>query len=220
VFPDLLAQRPPEQWSRHQRNGSLFSATITLNLSEHLKHVKRTIVMSNASNATQRQRLVRSTNQRTIQGFFDACERAKQHVSEFHSTFPTFSGMFSVSYLPHNGPVSVRHSQQRDRARMATICTFPLFTRLSAAPSIPGIFGTNWRADDVSLACFLRTAQRATCGGGCASISVRWHSRERESYRIAQCFSEGEGLARDGQIAPEFHTVPGWRELLAPRCAL
>src|SRR5690242_18048728 len=30
----------------------------------------------------------------------------------------------------------------------------------------------------------------------------------------------GEGLARDGQIALEFHTVPGWRELLAPdvRC--
>ena len=81
----------------------------------------------------QRQRFVRSTNQRAIQGFFDACERAKQHVSEFHSTFPTVSGMFSVSYLPHNGPVSARHSQQRDRARIATICTFPLFTRLSAA---------------------------------------------------------------------------------------
>src|SRR6185437_10044139 len=74
------------------------------------------------------------------------------------------------------------------------------------------MFGTNWRADDVSLACFLRTAQRATCGGGCVSISVRWHSRERESYRIAQCFSERK-------ISPEFHTVPGWRELLAPRCA-
>jgi hypothetical protein len=91
--------------------------------------------LSCQTHQTQRQRLVRSTNQRTIQGFFDACERAKQHVSEFHSTFPTFSGMFSVSYLPHNGPVSVRHSQQRDRARDGNDSHILLFTRLSVAPA-------------------------------------------------------------------------------------
>src|ERR1044072_2882364 len=91
--------------------------------------------LSCQTHPTQRQRLVRSTNQRAIQGFFDACERAKQHVSEFHSTFPTFSGKFSVSYVPHDRPVSVRRSQRRDRARTAMIRTFPLFTRLSAAPA-------------------------------------------------------------------------------------
>ena len=94
--------------------------------------------------------------------------------------------------------MSAKHSQQRDRARDGNgndSHISPVHAP-QRSPSVPGIFGTNWRADDVSLACFLRTAQRATCGGGCASISVRWHSRERESYRIAQCFSEGRSRAR------------------------
>jgi len=129
----------------------------------------------------------------------------------------------SMSYLPRNGPVSARHSQQRNRARDGNGQRFAHFTCSRASAWLPAYLMIPVRAGGPMMSrsrAFLRTAQRATCGGGCVSISVRWHSRERESYRIAQCFSEGEGLARDGQIAPEFHTVPGWRELLAPRCAL
>lgn len=60
------------------------------------------------------------------------------------------------------------------------------------------------------------TAQRATCGGGCASVPGRWQSRERDCTKCMRLQQE-EQLARGVRIAPELSNHPRLEGIFSSR---
>lgn len=71
-----------------------------------------------------------------------------------------------------------------------------------------------------SLARVLRIAQRATCGGGCASKPVRWHIRERECYRLHNASARGRVSRETGRSRQSITQSPAGGSYWLPSALL